>query len=97
MIGRAIFGNPWVMNKKIKSSEISMEKKLKVLAEHSALFQKLLGGHKSFDLMKKHFKAYVSGWPGAKELRVSLMQTKNASEVKKIVGKYLKKKSAGLK
>jgi len=30
--------------------------------------------------MKKHFKAYISGWDGAKDLRVRLMDTSSAEE-----------------
>ncbi|MDE2041058.1 MAG: tRNA-dihydrouridine synthase [Patescibacteria group bacterium] len=40
---------------------------------------------KSFDVMKKHFKAYVSGWDGAKELRMRLMACENYAEVERIV------------
>ena len=40
--------------------------------------------------MKKHFKAYVEGFPGAKELRVKLMEAKNAAEVEKNIEEFLK-------
>ena len=40
--------------------------------------------------MKKHFKAYVSGFDGAKELRIQLMETENAAGVQKIVAKFKK-------
>jgi tRNA-dihydrouridine synthase len=40
--------------------------------------------------MKKHFKAYVSGWDGAKELRAKLMETENIQDVDKVVKEYLK-------
>ena len=39
--------------------------------------------------MKKHFKAYVSGWDGAKELRAELMETDDYKSVKKAVDKHL--------
>ena len=39
--------------------------------------------------MKKHFKAYVSGWDGAKELRMKLMECENADDVEKIISDYL--------
>jgi tRNA-dihydrouridine synthase len=39
--------------------------------------------------MKKHYKAYVNGWEGAKELRMKLMEAKNATEVGEIVEGYL--------
>ena len=41
--------------------------------------------------MKKHFKAYVNGFEGAKELRMKLMETENAKQVEKIVNDFLKK------
>jgi tRNA-dihydrouridine synthase len=39
--------------------------------------------------MKKHFKAYVNGFDGAKELRAMLMQTHNVKEVEKIIHNFL--------
>ncbi len=113
MIGRGIFGNPWLFRGKNNSkfspvlgggrtrgqtsSKIlinftpTIEQKLKVMLEHTKLFEKLLGKVKNFAVMKKHYKAYVNGFEGAKELRVELMDTKSASEVEIIVNKFLKK------
>ncbi|MFZ2522927.1 MAG: tRNA-dihydrouridine synthase [Minisyncoccia bacterium] len=88
MLGRAIFGNPWRFNKKIKKEDLSKEEILKVLAEHTKLFEKLLP-HKSFAIMKKHFKAYVTGWDGAKELRMKLMEANNSSDVENIVREFM--------
>ena len=81
MIGRAIVGNPWLFAK--DSPKVLPKEKLEVLAEHTKLFQDLLP-HKHFDLMKKHYQAYVTGWDGAKELRMKLMDAKNATEVASI-------------
>ena len=78
MIGRAIFGNPWLFAR--DSPKVLPRKQLEVLVEHTRLFQELLP-HKHFDLMKKHYKAYVTGWDGAKELRMKLMDARNAEEV----------------
>lgn len=89
MIGRGIFGNPWLFNKKIDYHTISVEEKLKVMIEHTQLFQKLLGKKKNFAIMKKHYKAYVNGFDGAKELRMKLMETNNTDEVKKIIKEFL--------
>ncbi len=89
MIGRGVFGNPWFFNK--KKREISVEDKLKVLLEHTKLFEKLLSKYKNFDVMKKHYKAYVNGFYGAKELRVKLMQVNSFNEVKDIIFSYMKK------
>jgi nifR3 family TIM-barrel protein len=95
MFGRAIFGNPWLLSGRPKN-EISVSEKLKVLLEHTRLFEKLVqpkppvGQGKSFAVMKKHFKAYVSGWDGAKELRMSLMECENAGQVEKIISDFVK-------
>lgn len=88
MLGRAIFGNPWLFDENKK--EITIKEKLKVLIEHTKLFRKITP-HKNFSIMKKHYKAYVNGWNGAKELRIKLMETKNSKEVQHTIKQYLKK------
>ncbi len=86
MLGRAIFGNPWLFTGKIPT----VKEKLKVMIEHTKLFEKTLGHHKNFAVMKKHFKAYVNGFNGSKELRVKLMETTRASEVETIIKEFIK-------
>lgn len=88
MLGRAIFGNPWLFNKNKK--EVSIKEKLETMLEHTFLFEEFLS-HKNFSIMKKHYKAYVSGWDGAKDFRIKLMETNSALEVEKIVNDYIKK------
>lgn len=88
MLGRAIFGNPWLFNKNINKVDISIKDRLLVMVEHTKLFEKLLP-HKSFAIMKKHYKAYVNGWDGAKELRVLLMDAKDSKEIEEIINKYI--------
>ncbi|MFC1732906.1 tRNA dihydrouridine synthase [candidate division KSB1 bacterium] len=92
MLGRAIFGNPWLFGNLLDKNkkEVSIEERLNVMVEHTKLYEELLGDVKSFNIMKKHYKAYVSGWDGAKELRIKLMDAKDASEVEGVVLKYLK-------
>lgn len=88
MIGRGIFGNPWFFSGKLVG-EISPRERLEVMLEHAKAFDSMLGDVKNFAIMKKHFKAYVSGWDGAKELRIKLMESNNLSDVENIVMKYL--------
>jgi nifR3 family TIM-barrel protein len=94
MIGRGVFGNPFFFASK-ENPNISIEEKLKILLEHTQIFDKelLKPKHKSFAVMKKHFKAYVNGFDGAKELRAKLMETKNSKEVEKIIKNFLNKKT----
>jgi nifR3 family TIM-barrel protein len=85
MLGRAIFGNPWLFSRRENNPEqsrgaVSPQERIEALREHIALFDELLGDVRNFAVMKKHFKAYVSGWDNAKELRVRLMETNTAEE-----------------
>ncbi len=133
MIGRSIFGNPWLFAdaqkndaqkktfhsffpstffQKIRNSfaaflqnyfgiknrywlrntapaGVSKEEKLCVLIEHCKLYEELLGDIKSFSIMKKHFKAYVHGWPGSKELRMELMEAQSAADVERTIKHFI--------
>ncbi len=67
---------------------VSIAERLHVLVEHSKLFLELLP-HKNFAVMKKHYKAYVGGWPGAAELRQKLMQANTVDDIEQVVAAYL--------
>jgi nifR3 family TIM-barrel protein len=86
MIGRGIFGNPWLFDEHKK--EITIQEKLKVMLEHTKLYTELLP-MKNFNIMKKHYKAYVHGFDGAKELRVKLMESSSYEEIEKITKHFL--------
>jgi nifR3 family TIM-barrel protein len=87
MLGRAIFGNPWLFNAPVTA--VPAAEKLRVLLEHTHLFMTLFSASKHFDVMKKHYKAYVSGLAGAKELGMRLMETRCVAEVEAAVQQYL--------
>lgn len=91
MLGRAIFGNPWLFDE--NKNEISVQEKLSVMLEHTKMFTEVLGKHKNFGIMKKHYKAYVNGFSGAKELRMELMEAKTYEEIEKITNNFLKEYS----
>lgn len=83
MIGRGIFGNPWLFN--TKRSAPDKNEKLAVLAEHIALYDKLYTNVKPFDIMKRHFKAYINGFDGAAELRALLYECKSGEEALQVL------------
>ncbi len=85
MIGRGIFGNPWMFNKETPIEKIHYTKRLQAMIEHTKLFEEKFKGIKNFEIMRKHYKAYVNDFAGAKEMRVKLMQAKDAAEVERIV------------
>lgn len=122
MLGRAIFGNPWLFRNLVvdasgaidmsKTSSASgdtslaatakstgapgpayvptIEEKLNAMVEHTKIFETHLGDIKNFAIMKKHYKAYVNGFDGAKELRMELMEkASTAADVKEIVENFL--------
>lgn len=89
MLGRAMFGTPWLFDRDRKEQPTLVEK-FEIMIEHTHLYEKLLGDIKNFAIMKKHYKAYVNGFDGAKELRVHLMDAKNADEVERIARDFLK-------
>ena len=83
MLGRAIYGNPWLFAERTEPP--IREERIAALIEHLELYEELLGATSNFALMKKHFKAYISGWDGAKELRVRLMETETPDDARKIL------------
>ncbi len=86
MIARGTFGHPWFF--RTDGFEPDVKERLRVMLEHAELFDQTLGKVKSFAIMRKHFKAYCSGFPGSHELRAKLMAAKDLAETKKIVGEY---------
>lgn len=100
MIGRGVFGNPWFFSEANRGSalgtytglaSVTLNEKIKALIEHIKIFDKelLKPNIKSYDVMKKHFKAYINGFSGAKELRVKLMEAKSPKESITILTNFL--------
>lgn len=78
MLGRAIYGNPWLYaDRAVPPTPVD---RIGALIEHIKLFDEKMAGVSNFATMKKHFKAYISGWDGAKDLRIALMDTSSAEE-----------------
>ena len=89
MIGRGIFGNPWLFSSARDYRKVELPEKLRVMLEHTLLFEKLFQNQKNFDVMKKHYKAYVSGFDGAKELRLKLMESRTGEQIRDILVKHM--------
>lgn len=88
MIGRGVFGRPWLFDWRNVDKELSLVDKFRIMLEHTKLYEERLGQTKSFAIMKKHYKAYVNGFDGAKELRMKLMEANNYSEIEGIVKEF---------
>ncbi len=83
MIGRGMFGNPWVFTGR-KAEDVPLEEKLKALVELARRFEALTPP-KHFAILKKHIKAFVTGFDGAGELRARLMEAENAAELEQAI------------
>lgn len=93
MIGRGIFGNPWLFSGRNKEA-IPLEERMRVMLEHTKLFEELFPNIKNFDIMKKHYKAYVNNFSGASEMRARMFEAKNASQIEAIVKEHFALASA---
>jgi tRNA-dihydrouridine synthase len=86
MIGRGMFGNPWVFTGR-KGGDIPLQEKLEALSELAYAFEALKPA-KHFAILKKHIKAFVTGFDGAAELRHKLMETSTAAEIKQVIDTF---------
>ncbi len=84
MVGRGIFNNPWIFNEKYNGCHCAMaaivKDRVKLAIYHIKLFEKFWKNERNYDNLKKFYKMYISGWPGAKVLRAKLMNTSNFAE-----------------
>lgn len=87
MVGRGIFHNFWIFNK--EQTEHGVKERMETLLDHTNTFIEDWGETKHFAILRKFYKIYASGFDGASDLRVKLMETQNEKEVKKVVSDFL--------
>ncbi len=87
MLGRAIFGNPWLFDETKVTATV--RERLEALIVLTEIFEATWQGTKNFELLKKHFQAYVTGFPGARELRHELMLVHEGALVKTRIEDFL--------
>ena len=88
MFGRAIFGNPWLFDEAKK--EVTVAEKIAAALVHTEMYLEHWQGRKSFELMKKFYRAYINNFPLAKELRAEMMEKKSFAEIKEVVERFKK-------
>lgn len=90
MVGRGIFGNPWIFNptsSKLRGLNHTHEDYIKLLVRHLTLFEEDKDESKNFFILKKFFKMYINDFYGASELRQKLMDAKNVAQVLELIQK----------
>lgn len=86
MIGRGIFGNPWLFSN--KPGEVEVSERLALLATHIKLYNETWKNTRNFSILKRFFKIYIHGFTGAVALRTSLMNSDNAAEAMAIIDSF---------
>jgi nifR3 family TIM-barrel protein len=84
MIGRGAWGNPWLFSRGLTRDELPLDQVLDVVLEHTRLYYQLYGAAIPLEPMRKHFKAYISGFDGARELKTQLMHARNYEHLESI-------------
>jgi nifR3 family TIM-barrel protein len=94
MIGRGIFENPFLFSGNTSLSDKTPQEKMCLLLEHMRLWQDTWGETKHFPILRKFFKVYANGFPGAQDLRMQLMETQNPDETEQVVTSFLQSLSS---
>ena len=90
MVGRATFGNPWIMaeisaalkNKKYTPPQ-SLKEKIPLILEHSRLAIESKDRRGLLE-MRKHLSVYIKGFKSAGEFRSRLVQVESMKDIEKI-------------
>lgn len=80
LIGRAVFGNPWIF----KETTVSASQKLEVALEHCRVFEAMTP-ELHFLSLRKHMAWYCKGFEHANIVRAQLMTTRTYDEVEKVI------------
>lgn len=86
MVGRGIFKSPWIFN--ADSPEPGAAERIKLLLTHLNLFTGFWGERKNFHILRRFFKIYIGGFPGAGQLRSRLMTSNTPEEVNEIIREW---------
>ncbi|HRY99559.1 MAG TPA: tRNA-dihydrouridine synthase [Bacteroidales bacterium] len=87
MVGRGIFHDPWMFRD--SPYEPSREDRLHALLSHARRYTQTWGPDRNFQVLKRFFKIYLHGFPGAAALRATLMETNSLKEVEDAVGQSI--------
>lgn len=83
MIGRGIFADILAFDPTDRQLEHS--ERCQILLRHLEMYLEQWGDAKSFHILRKFFKIYITGFPGAAEARARLMIAETPAEVRSIV------------
>lgn len=85
MVGRGIFQNPWIFNKKIDIEKVTIQERITLFIKHIKLFEKTWKNGKNPANLGKFCKTYISNFPEALSLREKIMACKTTSEMLEVL------------
>lgn len=96
MIGRAVYGNPWIFGQAkaaLAGKEFSfpsMQEKRETALWHLEEYRKKRGEVCTAKEMKKHIAWYIKGMPGASLLRDRIFRAESSAELEAVIREVLK-------
>jgi tRNA-dihydrouridine synthase len=92
MIGRGIFGDPYVFAESSPWADHTPKQKIELLQRHVTLYAETWKqGERNFDMLKKFAKVYINGFDGASDMRVQVMSCKTSDELLALTAELLQK------
>ena len=85
MIGRGVFVDPYIFNPNESILDKSPEEKIKLMKKHIMLYKETWGDEKNYSELKRFYKIYINGFPGAAKIRDKLMKTNGYEEVMELI------------
>jgi len=86
MIGRGIFGDPYIFAKDSPWLNKSKQDKIELYKKHIELFRdNYKNNERSVKSLNKYCKIYISGFDGAKDIREKLMKTESIEQLLELV------------
>ncbi|MFW5849709.1 MAG: tRNA dihydrouridine synthase [Spirochaetota bacterium] len=92
MVGRGVFADPYVFSANGRAGRFGSapaHEKVELLLRHLRLYRSVWGDTRNYEILKKFYKVYVAGFPGAEELRSELNATHDYDAAERVVADLL--------
>lgn len=88
MIGRGVFGDPYIFAKDSPWSTKTANERIELYKKHIQLFKDTYkNNERSIRTLNKYCKIYINGFDGAKDMRDKLMHAESIDELLKVIDK----------
>jgi len=84
MIGRGAIGNPWVFQRRERSS-VPLQEKIRVIRHHFQLMEDYYGQPQATTFMRKHLAKYFNEHPGVRDFRPRLVRIESKEELNELL------------